>query len=403
MTSFHVHTLKAETAKFAEVAASTAWKQQVRPMPEAYSPGKYLPVSLHPLIGAVSIAYNRHYPLALSPDAIWTTIAQGLAKHIELNAEELRHHFVQHEGKKYLEIERNEFVKGNPTNDWPGAFAEFSEKIGAHIGKKKDLIVSSFTTTTPVARAASELVLMYTMKSYFRYGMRTMCGFPLITLEGTVEDWESVYTRAATLAEFELGWWTDHLLPVLDQFVKAAKRKPEADFWRRAYRETGGSGGPFIDGWVNAFFPYLGNRRNENVAWADAKGWGPTPDAYPSGLSGVPMLWYCFNETFNMQLIGGLVGVEQRDDGTVTPAFGWAVADDPDAKQDHKCESAHPLDYDYYCKHCGRTLKDNELHDQAQALIAKELAKMEKELGPPKNKKDAYNRKDTIVAALLKK
>ena len=53
---------------------------------------------------------------------IWLQILQGLASHVNANAEELRHHFVTHEGKKVITIRRDRFVKGNPDNDWEGAF-----------------------------------------------------------------------------------------------------------------------------------------------------------------------------------------------------------------------------------------------------------------------------------------
>jgi hypothetical protein len=37
------------------------------------------PDGVHPLLGAVGRAFAEHRPLVLSPDAVWLTIAQGLA------------------------------------------------------------------------------------------------------------------------------------------------------------------------------------------------------------------------------------------------------------------------------------------------------------------------------------
>lgn len=54
--------------------------------------------------------------------------------HINLNAEELRSQFVSFPGKKYIEVRRDNFVKGSRANDWPGAFNEFSDKIATFIG-----------------------------------------------------------------------------------------------------------------------------------------------------------------------------------------------------------------------------------------------------------------------------
>ncbi|MEM1030549.1 MAG: DUF4419 domain-containing protein [Myxococcota bacterium] len=50
--------------------------------------------SEHALVNAVHLAFSQHRPLRLSPDAIWLTISQGFARHIEENAEALRPAFV---------------------------------------------------------------------------------------------------------------------------------------------------------------------------------------------------------------------------------------------------------------------------------------------------------------------
>merc|ERR1712066_541383 len=55
---------------------------------------------------SVSLAYEKHYPLKITPDIIWITIMQGFAKHINKNAEKFRKDFVSHEGKKLLTIYR---------------------------------------------------------------------------------------------------------------------------------------------------------------------------------------------------------------------------------------------------------------------------------------------------------
>jgi len=35
---------------------------------------------IHPLLGAVHVAFAEHRPLVLSPDALWLTILQGVAQ-----------------------------------------------------------------------------------------------------------------------------------------------------------------------------------------------------------------------------------------------------------------------------------------------------------------------------------
>src|SRR5882757_5258109 len=70
----------------------------------------------HPFVAAVGIAFDRHYPLVLSPDDLWLCLSQGFALHVSENAEALRGRFVQHAGKAKIVVRRDEFLKGSPDN-----------------------------------------------------------------------------------------------------------------------------------------------------------------------------------------------------------------------------------------------------------------------------------------------
>jgi len=136
--------------------------------------------------------------------------------------------------------------------------------------------VANFSTSTPVTIVAFQIVLLAAMKvlspqslslsvslacslffsdacysrclfvilqNYFDYGLRTLCGFPSITLEGTVDDWTSLRKRAEAALK-HVGWdaWSKELLLVLDEFVAAASGKPNLKFWQSFYKQNGGSG-----------------------------------------------------------------------------------------------------------------------------------------------------------------
>ena len=166
----------------------------------------------HSLMAAANYAYSYHYPLVLSPSAIWITIAQGLANHINNNAEELRHCFVTHEGKEKIEVRRDNFVRRSPENPWAEVFGEFSFKLKEKmLGDTHGLIVTDFSTSTPTDRAASEVVLMDAMKSYFDYYVCTACGIPSVALEGTKEDWEKIVSRVEKFTAYGLDWWVKTL------------------------------------------------------------------------------------------------------------------------------------------------------------------------------------------------
>jgi hypothetical protein len=299
--------------------------------------------SAHGLVAAARAAFDRHYPLVLSPDDIWLCLAQGFAIHVGQHAEALRSRIVAHQGKKKIGVRRDDFIKGSPSNDWPGVFSELSDRLAEQIGKKRDLIVADFSTTGLIERAASQVVLFDALQSYFDYRMVTSCGIPQITLLGTVEDWRSIRRRAQVLAEFDLTEWTRALLPVLDKIVKSAEGDVDRAFWQSFYKNHSASGGPYVTGWINVLFPYLDpmdprrNRRvlkpNPHVArWSegmfDTFGGGPSMDKFPTGLSSAPFLWTYLETDIPMVIAGGFTGVSQdAATGAVRPSIGWAIGE----------------------------------------------------------------------------
>ncbi len=305
------------------------------------NPVSLAPAPRHGFLDAAAWAFSAHYPLVLTPDAVWLCIAQGFATHVRLNAEQLRGKLVRHQGKETIVVRRDEFVKGSPENPWPEAFSTFSDEIAARIGRQRDLVVCDFSTTGPCERAASEIVLMDAVQELFTYELGGLCGIPEVTLEGTARDWESIRRRAAVLGEYGLDFWVEGLLPVLDLLLATARGQVDVAFWRSFYNLNGDSGGPYLTGWINVLFPYLrdADRFFLNLAaskWAAGvgqMGGGHKRCYIPAGLSRVPFLWKIGPEdaplTFPMELLGGFVGVAQ-DPGTLAlrPAIGWAVRDE---------------------------------------------------------------------------
>lgn len=292
--------------------------------------------SVHGFVDAVHAAFDNHHPLILSPDDIWLCLIQGFAMHVNANAETLRSKFVQHEGKKELCVRRDDFVKGSDSNDWPGMFSMLADKIAEHTEKTRSLIVADFSTTGIVERAASEIVLFDSMRSFFNYRLMTACGIPEITLLGTLADWVLIRKKAEAFAEFGLDEWVQELLPILDQFVNAKQGKVDVPFWESFYKSRGGSGGPYANGWINVLFPYLkcGDRPVEYNGMVT--GWkrqlrndGVSMDRFPSGLSSVPFIWEYYTAMITMLFVAGFIGISQdTESGAVRPAIGWAICEE---------------------------------------------------------------------------
>jgi hypothetical protein len=342
-SAIHRLTTDARSVMVEKADGTTSWQvQRPPPLPcEAWSDieGGVCEVGVHPLVGAIQLAFNHHLPLELSPDHIWIVLAQGFARHVHAHAEELRHQFVSRVGRERLEVRRDDFQKGARTNDWPAVFASFSTQLREHIGKRHDLIVADFSTTGPLERAVSEVVLMDAMEKYFEFAVRSVCGIPKITLLGTAQDWRSIRTRAQVFREFGLDWWLDELTPALDAFVDAAEGRADVPFWRSLYKLKGASGGPYVTGWVQLLFPYTLNTMTRQavqnphmVAWRAGMdtpfGGGPTTDELPGSLSSVPFDWHYFDQHFDMAFLAGFIGVVQDSHSlTVSPQLGWAIGE----------------------------------------------------------------------------
>jgi Domain of unknown function (DUF4419) len=287
-------------------------------------------VKFHPFIAALHQAFNDHRPLSLSPDMMWLLIAQGLADWINSHSEELRSHFVKHQDKVKIVVICDDFVKGNPRNDWTNVLTELSTSIRQHIGGvTHDLLVPTFSTTGVVEKAASEIVLLEAMQSYFELEVDTLCGIPQIQLEGTIADWQQLLERITQIDRFQLEWWVDALIPILEQFVLTAEGKPDRDFWRSMYKYNDDSGDAIVTGWITRFFPYLNNERSVPVSIRQRQFYQDREiqvSSFPSGLAKAPFTWKYLDRNYPMEFIGGFMGVKQdRHSLFLRPEIGWVV------------------------------------------------------------------------------
>lgn len=279
-------------------------------------------------------AYYDHRTLILSPDHIWITLTQGLANHVNQDAENLRHHFVDHEGKLKLVVKRDDFIKMGD-NNWPSVFSEFSEKIALHIGRKNHAhFIADFSTTGVIEKSVSELVLLNAMNNYFEFVLSTFCGIPKFILEGEVNDWISIRNRVSGWGMYGLDWWVDQLLPCLDQFILAAKGDVDKNWWRSWFKEKSeGSGDIYLSGHITKFFPYIfkSNSLDKDTKLVRTKFDKMTTDQFPGGLSSTPFIWIYGVQDFQMEFIGGFVGTSQLLDSdtqfALRPKIGWAVRD----------------------------------------------------------------------------
>lgn len=285
------------------------------------------PDGIHPLLGAVAKAFAEHRPLVLTPDAIWLTIARGIAQHVKLHAEELRPLLVRHEGKKRLEV-----VVDGPI-DWAHVAELFAKQIG------DTTFECDFSTSTDVERLAGRVALMDAYSPYYAFWVVCVCGIPSITLTGTVDDWRKIRARVDDLSVLGLGKWVRSLAPIMDEFVNAASGNANRKFWQRIYNPADAYGGEIVTGWITRFYPYLaydGTAGEPNPMLdlrvsepRDRKDQGIRTHDVPAELCRAVININDLDDNRVVALDAGLVGVVQDPDGALRPVAGWALVAAP--------------------------------------------------------------------------
>jgi hypothetical protein len=338
---------------------------------------------IHPLVLAVHAAFSEHRPLLLSPDIIWITLAQGFAQHINNHAETLRSRFVRHQGKQTLEVESDGIPQHS--QQWSEAVQQWALHIRDQVGADLyQLLECNFSTTTPITRTASHIVMMDAFQQYFDYEIWCICGIPHITLLGTVEDWQSICDRVQIMAQYELNWWTARLLPICREFIETVSGRPSLEFWRCIYKPQAVYGADLFTGWLADLFPYIKHpitkapsvrnpileidccelpNRNFRKIKIPARLYkiqkligallnresltqisslvidlftqvdrSISINSLPLGLSQAPLKLKMLEEKeYSLELIAGFIGVRQdSEQGTLQPEIGWAVGERDD-------------------------------------------------------------------------
>jgi hypothetical protein len=290
-------------------------------------------------------------PLVLSPDAIWLTLCQGFALHVNRFSDELRDGLVSHSGKVRLSVRRDEFRR-NAANNWPGVVSELREKLSEHTSVVVPIGRLNLSTSSSVHGVAGDIAVLDAMHSYFDYEVISLCGIPGIEILGTPDDWSTIAGSARRFGDFGLQTWADALEPILDQFVRAASGRVDRGFWDDIYKYKGreGSGGPWVSGWIRDLFPYLisgdietGGSRLEPNQWMgctdDSR--GPWRSNFPSAAPCMPFVWEYLDERIDMLLMSGLAGVTQDSETlALQPSCMWVVA------SKHTPESRRLLQHD---------------------------------------------------------
>ena len=290
----------------------------------------------------------NHFPIRLKPDDIWLLIIQAFSNHVNANSEELRHYFVNFEGKKTLNIT---YCKPFSSVD-KETFEDFSKQMVQQMTQflGKDIIENltpDFTTTSYDSKVIGQISIMGSFKKYFNYCFGCItCGIPYIILEGTVEDYKKIKSKATALSKYKFEWYISRIIPIIDKMIQAKEGNIDVDFFKGiiqnkvyyidkicATKEV-----KEIDGWILKFFGYYCGQpfKDDRIEFRELNN-------FASQMLIVPFIANDLDKgiEYKMKYKVGFIGCDQNEKQEVSPVQGWIVS--PIKKEEEEEENKFKL------------------------------------------------------------
>ncbi|KAI0864049.1 hypothetical protein F4860DRAFT_28727 [Xylaria cubensis] len=291
-------------------------------------------------VNAIVKAFNRHHHIVIRPEDIWLAILTQFSSYVNTHGEELRSHFVAHEGQKSLVVEYD------GADRYSIDFADFAFKISNLLKQNivdpelHHWITPAFSTTTQHDVVISSIVMMGMLQHYFQYTCMSTCGIPSITILGEKTDYENILSRLDKLEQYgdEPSEFRRLLRPVLARFIRSFD-EPDSqeirDFWRDICTVESVSGSNLYNGWISAFcfWSSEGKRQvspqSRLKEWYEQKDddWLPAlcmddvyygyinSDKIPPGYTTLPVKIIDHGTEIEAEMISGSVGINCTSSG----------------------------------------------------------------------------------------
>ncbi|CEJ82210.1 hypothetical protein VHEMI02288 [[Torrubiella] hemipterigena] len=206
--------------------------------------------------GAIE-AWAQHQHLVLRPDEVWFEVLVQMNYYMSKNAEQIRHLFVDFEGKQDITI---------LANSWQKVIEGFSQEIASRVKTKwlLDWVMPEFSTSDTNDKMTATVLMMGLVKRYFSFTGGITCGIPSVTLLGDKADWQRLLDKLDRLPEFgqEPADYAVMLRPIFTMFIKSFDDAGSDDvksFWKQIVRADHGFAcgrGPIeysVSGWIQGF------------------------------------------------------------------------------------------------------------------------------------------------------
>lgn len=287
-------------------------------------------------VATVHGCFDQHVGLQLSPQVVWYMIVHEVAEHVKQNAGRYSNIFTTTPGEKRTIKSDLGVVHADTPWEWAGVIPKIRRPLREAVTERTmDLFLPSFSTSTEEDEIALLVAFMDAASPYYGYEYVTCCGIPSVNLTGEARDWELLLaqTEGLTRAFPGLDAYFADLLPVVTKITNtAAGAALDEQFWASIYKYGGGSGGPYVNGWLTAFFAhvntYKGLKPRKEFGWekmAKSSFGGLTTDQFPSHISYVPAEWTHHGiPQPPIAVVAGVMGVDHVD-GSLAPALGFAV------------------------------------------------------------------------------
>jgi hypothetical protein len=286
-----------------------------------------------PLLNGFFQAHINHYPIRIKPDDIWLLIVQAFSNHVNANSEELRHYFVDFDGKKTLKVIYDIDPKGVNKKILEDFSIQINKQMEEYLGKEiMENLTPNFTTTDYDSIIISRLSIMGAFKKYFEYKMSCItCGNPYIVLEGTAEDYKTIINKAKNLRKYKFEWYIDRIIPLIQKMVEAKEGNIDIEHFKNIIHKRTSewvyTTSIYLSGWILQFFAYQ-KEGNKIIPFKDHEIEIEFLDKLANQMLIVPFTIIDENTKvkYPMKYKVGFIGCDINEKNEVYPIQGWIVS-----------------------------------------------------------------------------